>query len=312
VLTVHPEGALASAFWIDLLDPTAEEAAQVRAATGLSVPSREALSEIESSSRLRADRDVLYLSTPILARADTPEPELTPIGFVLSPQVLVTVRFAPLRVVDATAAEAACLLSPSSVGVFTVLLETMVDRAADLLEAAGAELDGLSRQTFRNAEAGRRRIARTNQSLRRTLSQMGRLGDRLGQIRGSLLGVSRIVPFAAEVGRTWIAPEFQNRLGAVRADLLSLADYETHLEGKSQFLLDAVLGFINTEQNDLFKILTIVSVVGVPPTLIASIYGMNFAHMPELHWRLGYPYAVAMIVLSAVLPMAWFKWKDWW
>jgi magnesium transporter len=114
------------------------------------------------------------------------------------------------------------------------------------------------------------------------------------------------------MGREWISQEHRARLSAARSDVLSLADYETHLEGKTQFLLDAVLGFINTEQNDLFKVLTIVSVVGVPPTLVASIYGMNFVSIPELHWRLGYPYALGLIVLTTVLPMVWFKWKGWW
>ena len=181
---------------------------------------------------------------------------------------------------------------------------------AYLLEASGAELDQMSRQTFRNAEI--RKPQRASVSLRQTLGRLGRLGDRLGQIRAMLLGLGRLAPFASEAARDWIGPDYQSRIGAVRGDLLSLGDYESFLEGKTQFLLDAVLGFINTEQNDLFKILTIVSVVGVPPTLVASIYGMNFAHMPELHWRIGYPYALAMIVLSAVVPMAWFKWKDWW
>ena len=312
MLTARPEGPLEDAFWIDLNDPTPEEVDAVARATGLTAPTREALSEIETSSRLRVSGQHLALSTPILSKADTPEPELTPMGFLVTPKVLVTVRFADLRVVDAAAAETACVRSPSSVGVFVALLEAIVDRAADLLEMAGTELDGLSRETFRNADVRPRGIPRASQALRRTLGQMGRLGDRLGQIRGSLLGVSRLVPFVSEVARDWIAPEFQARLGAVRADVLSLADYETFLEGKNQFLLDAVLGFINTEQNDLFKFLTVVSVVGVPPTLVASMYGMNFANMPELHWRLGYPYAIVLIVLSAVIPMAWFKWKDWW
>ena len=209
------------------------------------------------------------------------------------------------------AAELACVEDPSSVAVFTVLLEAVVERAADLLEAAGAELDALSHRIFRSADAGRP-VAKANTRLRETLSQVGQLGDRLGKIRGALLGVARIAPFAAESGKGWIGADFRSRLGSVRTDVLALADYETHLDGKNQFLLDAVLGFISTEQNDLFKILTIVSVVGVPPTLVASIYGMNFALMPELHWRLGYPYALCLIVLSTVVPMLWFKWKKWW
>jgi magnesium transporter len=312
VLTVHPPGPLEAAVWIDLLGPTPEEAAEVEGTTGFAIPSREALSEIETSSRLRVRNHTLYLSTPILSHGDTADAELTPMGFILSSKVLVTVRFAELRAIEAARVEIARIHEPSSACVFVLLQEAVVDRVADLLEAGGAELDVLSHRIFRAAGRGGERIAKTNAQLRLTLVSVGQLGDRLGKIRGSLLGVARIAPFAAEVGRDWIGPEFQARLGAVRADVLSLADYETHLESKNQFLLDAVLGFISTEQNDLFKILTIVSVVGVPPTLIASIYGMNFAIIPELHWTYGYPYALAAIVLSAVLPVVWFKWKGWW
>jgi magnesium transporter len=302
---------LEAAVWLDLNDPTPEEAAAVQAATGFTVPSRASLSEIETSSRLRFHDRTLYLSTPVLARGDTPDAELTPMGFILSAQRLVTVRFAELRAVDVAIEEGEKIPHQSSVCAFVLLLEALVDRAADLLEAAGVELDVLSHRIFRSDKRVKKAV-NANARLRITLSQVGQLGDRLGKIRGSLLGVSRVVPFASEVARDWIEPEFQARLQAVRADMLSLADYETHLEGKNQFLLDAVLGFISTEQNDLFKILTIVSVVGVPPTLIASIYGMNFAIIPELHWTFGYPYALIMIVLSAVVPMVWFKWKGWW
>jgi magnesium transporter len=312
VLIAHPPGPLEAAIWLDLLNPTPEEAVEVEGATGFAIPSRDALSEIETSSRLRVHNHTLYLSTPILARGDTPEAELTPMGFILSAKVLVTVRFAETRAVDAARVEFEKITEPSSACIFVLLQEAFVDRVADLLETAGAELDALSHKIFRTAAREGKRATKTNTRLRLTLVAVGRLGDRLGKIRGSLLGVARIAPFSSEVGREWIGPEFQTRLAAVKADVMSLADYETHLEGKNQFLLDAVLGFISTEQNDLFKILTIVSVVGVPPTLIASIYGMNFAIIPELHWNLGYPYALAMIVLSAVVPMAWFKWKGWW
>lgn len=312
MLKAHPEGRLEDAFWIDLLDPTTAECEAVERAIGVTAPTRAELSEIETSSRLRAQGLRLTLSTPMITRADSAEPELTPLGFVLSPEVLVTVRFAPLRMVESTAVETACTTHPSSTGVFTALLEAMVDRAADLIEGAGGEIDMLSRETFRNTDANSQKIARANRSLKATLGNVGRLGDRLGKIRASLLGVARIAAFASETAKEWIGPELQSRLAAVRTDLLSLADYETHLEGKNQFLLDAVLGFINTEQNDLFKILTIVSVVGVPPTLVASVYGMNFAYIPELHWKFGYAYAWALIVAVTVVPMLWFKWKRWW
>lgn len=311
MLIVHPEGPLASAVWIDLIAPTEDETAEVEAAMGVSIPSREALSEIESTSRLRVVGQAVCLSTPLLTHGDTPEAELTPVGLILTKTTLISVRFSPLRAFD-MAARLVGMNGGSSVAVFALVLECIVDRLADLLENSGAEIDALSRQVFRNAGRGGRRLARTNLRLRMTLAQVGQQGDKLGKIRGSLLGVGRMIPFVAEVAKEWIDPVVKARLKSVRTDVVSLTDYETHLDGKNQFLLDAVLGFINTEQNELFKVLTIVSVVGVPPTLVASIYGMNFVIMPELHWRFGYAYALAAIVLSAVLPTLWFKWKGWW
>src|SRR6202044_2952630 len=140
----------------------------------------------------------------------------------------------------------------------------------------------------------------------------GEAGDHLSHIRDSILGLQRITPYALDKGQKWIDVSVQGRLKTVNQDLLSLADFEVHLTDKVQFLLDAVLGFINTEQNDIFKVLTIVSVVGIPPTLIASMYGMNFHNMPELSWRWGYPYGLVLIALSILVPILWFKRRGWW
>jgi magnesium transporter len=125
------------------------------------------------------------------------------------------------------------------------------------------------------------------------------------------LGVGRISAYLAETACNDMSPELRLRLSAVRADISSLNDYEAHLAGKVQFLLDATLGFINIEQNDIVKVLTIASIVGVPPVLVAGIYGMNFKGMPELSWSYGYPYSIILMVLSAVLPLLWFKWRGW-
>jgi magnesium transporter len=137
------------------------------------------------------------------------------------------------------------------------------------------------------------------------------IGDRLSQARDVFLGLDRIVPFVVSLKHDWIIPEFESRLAAIAKDTSSLNAYEEHLSNKVQFLLDAVLGFITIEQNDLFKILTIVSVVGIPPTVMAGIWGMNFKSMPELSWEFGYPLSLAVIVLSAVIPLIWFKWRGW-
>jgi magnesium transporter len=249
------------------------------------------------------------MSTPILSRASTPDQVLTPVGFVLSPDRLVTVRFAPIRVFDGVAAEAEAAESLLAPTVFVQLIEAVVDRGADLLEEAAASLEDVSRAIFRGDASDPAHPVRSNDIMRRTLGRVGQIGDRLSEIRASLLGVGRIVPFCDLAA--WMPKDLQKRLKAVRQDISSLDDFEAHLANKVQFLLDAVLGFINTQQNELFKLLTIVSVVGVPPTLVASIYGMNFRNMPELNWPFGYPFALLVIVISTILPLLWFKWKRW-
>jgi magnesium transporter len=310
----HAEAHAASkASWLDLLDPTPEERSIVESDYGLRLPSREDLSEVESSSRIAEENGALFLSMPIVSHARALEDAPSPIGFVLSKDVLVTIRYTPLRSFDATAAKLSKSdTRASSVDAFVTLVEEMVDRSADLLEGIAAELDAISRSVFLKTRVRRRRhLTRSNDALHRTLIEVGNAGERLSQIRGSLLGLQRIVPFVAEPARSWIPADVRSRLKTAQADLLSLTDYETHLSDKVQFLLDAVLGFINTKQNDIFTVLTIVTVVGIPPTLVASIYGMNFKNMPELDWAWGYQFGLALIVLSTVLPILWFKWRGW-
>ncbi|MFL5187439.1 MAG: magnesium transporter CorA family protein [Microvirga sp.] len=298
--------------WIDLLDPADEKKGFVESGTHIQVPTMQALSEIEASSRLQVNCGVIYLSTPILARSDTPEAFLSPVGFILSPTVLVTVRFARLSSFDQVAEQ--IHHDPSlatNVGVFTALLEAIVDRGADVLEELRGELDQISRKVFRGNSAHRSHTVRSTHALRMTLSAVGAIGERVSQARDVLLGVGRIASFAGDIGEEWITPEFKVRLKAVLKDVASLNEYEAHLSGKVQFLRDAVLGYITIEQNDLFKVLTIASVVGIPPTLIAGLYGMNFKFMPELDWTWGYPFGLALILASALFPLFWFKWRGW-
>jgi magnesium transporter len=298
--------------WIDLISPTNEEKAFVESRTSVRIPSVESLSEIESSSRLSVDHETIYLSVPAVAQGDSADAYLSPVGFILTQSVLTTIRFAPLSTFDIVAERVQRDETPqSAAGVFVSLLEAMVDRGADVLERLGAELNKVSRSVFRGDPTQPRRVARSNDALRRALIAVGATGDRLALARDALLGIGRIAPFVLSLRKNWIIPEFEARLEAVVKDVVSLNDYEGHLSNKVQFLLDAILGFISMQQNDLFKVLTIVSVVGIPPTLVAGIYGMNFKYMPELNWIAGYPFGLAMIVLSAVIPLVWFKWRGW-
>jgi magnesium transporter len=296
--------------WVDLLTPAQGEIAAVEKASGLTLPSQAELSEIETSSRLRSDGDVVFLSAPLVFRSQAEDPGTTPVGFVLAPELLVTMRYEPLNAFDTYQGAA----RGSAPEVFVGLIEAIVDRVADILERIAADLDTLSHRLFRSRSVGggdRRNRAQENAALRSMLRRLGASGDLTSKIRDSLLALARIVPFVATIRGSDLPAAVKTRLETLRHDLDSLSDYETHLLNKIQLLLDATLGLINVEQNDIIKVLTVVSVVGVPPTLVASVYGMNFKFMPELDWSWGYPYGLALIAISALAPLIWFKWRGW-
>jgi magnesium transporter len=303
-----PDGVV----WVDMLQGTRDEIAFVERVTGVSIPTFDELSEIETSSRIYSVNGVLYLSTPMVSRNEVGEPVATPLGFVLSQNLLVTVRFEMSAVFRALHERAGTpdVVHPSATGAFVRLAEALVDRMADVLERVGAELETVSHRVFRD-EHTKRRPAREDADLRGILRRLGRAGTLASKIRDSLLGTGRIVHYVRSLNLDWLPPEVKPHLDTLRQDINSLSDYHTYLTNKVQFLLDATLGLINIEQNNIIKVLTIVSVVGVPPTLVASMYGMNFKFMPELDWTYGYLWGLGLIVVSAIGPLLWFKLRGW-
>ncbi|MDX3965249.1 MAG: magnesium transporter CorA family protein [Bradyrhizobium sp.] len=298
--------------WADLLNATDEEKQFIERLLGIRIPSQESLSEIEASSRLIFDHGTLYLSSPAVRLTEDNEAEITPVGFVIGPRVLVTVRFAGLPIFDDIGKRIGSDDSlKNGMCVFASLLEAMIDRGADVLEHLGTKVDQLSRGVFKGGLVHTQRAVRSSRRMREALENVGELADRLTKARDVLLGVGRIASFAGDVGSEWVTASSKKRLEAVSKDVVSLSDYETRLSDKIQLLLDAVLGFISIQQNELFKILTIVSVVGVLPTILVGVWGMNFRHMPELDWTFGYPLAWLAIIASGVLPLIWFKRRGW-
>jgi magnesium transporter len=309
------EGGLGGHVWFDLQDPTPDELAEVKRQTGLDLPARAALEEIEQSSRLREQGDALYLSAPLVGRGEDGAAVASPTGFVLTPRLCVTVRFAPSQVFDAVKGGlAGAPQGVSAPDVFARLLEEVVDRAADHLETSAAVLDDASRIVFHapaGGDAKRRRLTRQTDALRETMTAIGRASERMSKARYTLVCIARMAQFAADRGKAWLGADVVARLAGVRADIASLEQYEENLLSRVQLLQDAATAFISIEQNDVVKVLTIASVAGVPPVLVVGVYGMNFHDMPELGWRYGYPYALALIVLTTLIPLAWFKWKKW-
>jgi magnesium transporter len=308
-----PYSAAGEAVWIDLHNPTRDEIARASAQYHVPIPTREALDEIETSSRLQAVKDTLILSVPATPYHEGREPVTAPIGFVLTPKLLVTLRFDDLialrQVADALAKEEG---ARTSAQVLAAIVEAVVDFSADRLEGCKTVTRDLSKLVFHRRAKSRRDVARKSRLLRDTLMRIGDLEESLSHTRETLLAMQRAIPFIAEHGKDWIGDEVAGRLKTAAGDIQSLNDFEVHLTDKVQFLLDATLGFINTEQNDIFKVLTIASVVGIPPTFFASMYGMNFHNMPEYSWAYGYQWGLLLIILSTIIPIAWFKWRGWW
>jgi magnesium transporter len=319
VLPTPPEGmpatdaALRDAVWIDLLRPEEGEVARVEALTGLHVPARAELVEIESSSRLAERGGALYLTYPAAKRDGNGDSRTTPVGFVLTRERLLSVRFDEMLGFDSFAGR--CRSGERRVGggmeVFVGLCEVIIDRLADVLEREGDGLDRASHRIFRHGGREAPAPRKADLELRAVLRNIGHAGDLISKIRDTLLGLGRILPYVQELAKDWTPAELRPRLKTMRADIQSLTDYDLHLANKVQFLLDATLGYINIEQNNIIRVLTVVSVVGVPPTFVASMYGMNFTGMPELHWQFGYAYALILILASAVLPMLWFRVRGW-
>jgi magnesium transporter len=302
-----------TAVWVDLHNPTPQEIAIACEACHLRIPTRAELDEIENSSRLKADGDSLTLSLPITPYNPGVDPVTAPIGFVLTPKLLVTVRFDELHSIHKVGEKIEKdPNSYTSAQIFTQIIEAIVDHAADKLEHIQSDTRAVSREVFHRAPHARHNVSRSNAMLRETLIRLGDMGERLSETRETLLTLQRTVPFVLDRGGKWIGDDVTLQLKTASADIVSLNDFETHLTDKVQFLLDATLGFINNEQNDMFKVLTIASVVGIPPVFVAGLYGMNFHDMPELSWSHGYAFGWAMIVVSTIIPIAWFKWRGWW
>lgn len=308
----NPEHLPPEAVWIDVFEPGREEEQRLEQALGLNLPTHADMVEIEETSRVSKTKDALFMTVVAVCRSDSHDPTTVPITFILTPNRLVTVRYdtpQSLKIFKSQCDRQEVEVD-SATDVLVAMWNTMVDRLADIIERIGADLDVLSREIFRYSKAAGKR--RPRRPLEAVLSDVGHSQDVVFRIRESLQSLDRVFAFArANLRSDETAIGAAIGLEALERDLRSLHEYTVDLINKVQFMLDATVGLIGIQQNAIIKIISIVSVVLTPPTLVASIYGMNFQHMPELGWTIGYPYALGVMVATAILPYLFFKWRGW-
>ncbi len=188
------------------------------------------------------------------------------------------------------------------------ITDSIIDRMADILERVTEEIDTMSSSVFAS-RAGR--LSRA-EALEKVLQELGAKAELIGKARESMVSLGRLLTFlSAEHETVTVSKTARGLIKTQIRDAESLTQHCDALANKVTFLLDAVLGLVGIEQNNIVKLFAVLSVVLMPPTLIASIYGMNFKALPELQWDYGYPYALALMLLAAVLPYLYFRWKRW-
>lgn len=300
-----------SAVWIDMVKPSPDEDHAVERLAGIEIPTREDMQEIEISSRLYIENGARYMTASLMCAADTDSPRITPVTFILTRHRLVTVRYDAPKPFALVEMKLARLAPPTANGetVLLELLDAVIDRCADILERAGADVDQVSHDIFEPDEAMRTGHAKRYSEI---LITIGRKGDLTSKVRESLVSIGRVVTFVtAEADGVKWSKEMRAQLKTMQRDVASLTDHASYLSNKITFVLDAMLGVVNLEQNNIIKLFSVMAVVLMPPTLIASVYGMNFKMMPELEWTHGYPMALIMMLLAGALPYVFFKWKRW-
>jgi len=297
------------AAWLDLYSPTIGENKLVERVLGIAVPTREEMQEIEISSRLYVENGARYMTATLICNSDTEVPRITAVTFILSGHRLVTVRYdepKPFTIVAAKLARA-CPSTVSGESIMMDLLDAVIDRAADILEKLSTDVDAVSHAILEPEGPVNR-----SRGFKEMLKSIGRKGDHTSKVRESLVSIGRLLLYlSAEADSMKWAKDQRAMIKSMQRDVQSLSDHATYLSQKINFLLDAMLGVVSLEQNNIIKIFSVAAVVFMPPTLIASIYGMNFKHMAELDWDYGYPIALVSMLVAAIVPYFFFKWMKW-
>jgi len=302
-----PETPLAEALWIDLYRPTEAEVHALND-LGFMIPTLAEMEEIEISNRLYREAGMDYMTVVLPGQTPDKDQVISPVTFILAPSRLVTVRHHAPRpfetfAVRADKSSAGC---GSSGHLFLGLVEEILGRQADLLEGASRALDAVSRRVFGKDAVQQPAI------LEAAFQTLGAQGELISRIRLGLLTMERTVAYFSQALEDH--PELKPLRAHAKSRLRDLQALEVHadfLSSRLSFTTDATMGLVNLAQNVTVRIVSVVAVLFLPPTLIASVFGMNFASMPTLSHPWGFPLSLALMLGSAVATYVIFKWRDW-
>ncbi|KTD39168.1 magnesium and cobalt transport protein CorA [Legionella nautarum] len=301
---------LKDAVWIDLLHPTRAEKLELEKLLCLKIPTREEMIEIELSSRLYKYKDALFMTASMIAKSSSRDPKQDVVTFILTKKQLVTIRYIEPQAFKLLISQlnSSDLNHNHAAMVLIELLEATIDRLADILEIVGHNLEECSKLIFRPDLSSLEEKKPNYQFL---IQKIGTNADLNTKARECLVTFSRLIPFFGQSVGTDLDTKGHTRLATLSKDIGALSDHASFISTKVNFLLDATLGMINIEQNAIIKIFSVAAVIFLPPTLIASVYGMNFRFMPELSFKWGYFLAIGMMFISALVPYKYFKRKKW-
>jgi magnesium transporter len=301
-----PEGAL----WLDILNPTLEEERSIETQLGIAIPSKEEVWKNEVLNRFYSEGGVSYMTCALITKMDSPYPQTSAVTFILAEKYLVTIRYINPTSFQNFSERILRRANKFNNGaeVMEGLLEEIITRVAHNSEVVVEVLDALSHDIF-GAGVFENNRKNPSQVMQAVLRRLGTCNDLNSKINESLHSLQRMLSYFKEVQLS--GKEINHAIRTLSNDVQSLTKQTDFLGAKINFQLDATLGMINVEQNLIIKIFSVVAVFFLPPTLVSSIYGMNFAYMPELGWDFGYPVAVGFMVMCAVVPYLYFRKKGW-
>jgi magnesium transporter len=301
-----------SVVWLDLVNPSQEEEHKAESCLGVDLPTHDDLKDIEPSSRLYTENGTIYMTASLAWRIETGLAQITDVGFVIADDRLVTIRYAEPKAfkIFRDAGPRIGGFGDSGLAALTKLLETIIDRTAEILEYTSARIDGLSERIFQR-DVERRNAHQAEKDLQSHLGEIAHFQRLTAKTRESLMSLGRVVSFLSSMPAVANDKELKERCASISRDIQSLGEHANFISANITFHLDATLGLINLEQNKIIKILSIAAVVLLPPTFIGSVYGMNFKDIPELSWSFGYAYAIGVMILVSVVPFLWFRKKGW-